>query len=187
MVRPVVRQAMNQPGITMEIKDDGLVSCEQTVEVAVAQTVWVFQVRLQLEQIHDVDETNPEVRKFPAQHRSGRERLFSRNVAGASDYDIWFVTLIVAGLAPDANAFRAMRDRRIHIEILKVHLFVANDHVYVIFAAQTVVRDGQKAVHIRWQVDTCDFGTFIYDHIKETRVLVGKPIVILSPNGRSDQ
>ena len=41
-----ISQAVNQPGISMEIENDRLVSGEQGIEVLIGQTVWMFRARL---------------------------------------------------------------------------------------------------------------------------------------------
>src|SRR5208283_2535998 len=55
LVLATVCQAVNQPGIAMEVEDDWLVNREQRIEVPVRQPVRMFRVRFQLEQIHYVD------------------------------------------------------------------------------------------------------------------------------------
>ena len=40
----------------MEIKDNRLVDRKQTVEIAIAQSVWVFSISLQLEKVNNVNE-----------------------------------------------------------------------------------------------------------------------------------
>ena len=41
---------------------------------------------------------------------------------------------------------------------------------------------GEQAVAIRGQVDTHDFGALVGNNIKETRILVGEAIMVLSPD-----
>src|SRR5262249_26653985 len=55
MVVPVVAQPVNQPGIAMKIEYNRLVHCEQTVKVTVAEAMRMLAIRLQLEEIQDVD------------------------------------------------------------------------------------------------------------------------------------
>ena len=56
-----VSQSVDQPGVPVEIEDDWLIGCEERIEVAIRQTVRVFGVRLQLEQVDDVDEADFDV------------------------------------------------------------------------------------------------------------------------------
>ena len=56
VIGAAVGQAMNQPGITVEIEDDGFVDCKETVEITIIQTMWMFPVGLHLEQVDDIDE-----------------------------------------------------------------------------------------------------------------------------------
>ena len=41
-----IRQAVNQPGIAMEVKNDGLVSREERIEVGIRQSMRMFRARL---------------------------------------------------------------------------------------------------------------------------------------------
>ena len=72
---------------------------------------------------------------------------------------------------------------RIDIQILQVHLLIADDHVDVVFTAQAVIGDGQQAVDVRRQIDARDFGAFVYDYVQEPRILMSKTIVVLAPDG----
>ena len=49
VIIPVVAEPMDQPGITVEIKDDGFVDGKETVEITIIQTMRMFSVRLHLE------------------------------------------------------------------------------------------------------------------------------------------
>src|SRR5271154_6465017 len=94
---------------------------------------------LQLKQIYDVDEADLYIRELRSQQRRGGQRLLSWYVAGRGHNHVWFDTLVVACPVPDPDALRAMLDRRVHIQILEMELFVGDDHVDVVFAAQAVV------------------------------------------------
>jgi len=61
-------------------------------------------------------------------------------------------------------------------------LFAGNDDIDEIAAAQTVVGDAQQGIGIRGQENADDAGLFIDDQIDEARVLVGKAVVILTPD-----
>src|SRR5208283_3405482 len=67
MVCAAVGKAVNQPGIAVEIKDYGLVDSKQTVEVSVTHTVRMFAIRLQPEQVNDVDKADFKIGKLGAQ------------------------------------------------------------------------------------------------------------------------
>jgi hypothetical protein len=96
-----------------------------------------------------------------------------------------FRALIVAGPIPNADAERAMLDRRVHIQPLRRRLFARDDDVDVIAAAQTMIRHRQQRVRIRRQIHANDFGFFVHDVINKTRVLMTEAVVILSPDMRS--
>src|SRR5678815_4970700 len=99
----------------------------------------VIAVRLDLEQVDNIDEANLQIREFLTQHRSCRQCLLRWNVTSTRHYHIWFLSLIVAGLRPDPNSFCAMRYRRIHVQVLKMVLLVAHDYVDVVLAAQAMI------------------------------------------------
>ena len=44
VIIPVVAEPMDQPGITVEIEDDWLIAGKETVEIAIAQTMWMFPI-----------------------------------------------------------------------------------------------------------------------------------------------
>ena len=58
VVGAAVSELVNQPGVAMKVENDRLVGGEQAVKVPVGQAVEVFGLRLQLEQVDDVDETD---------------------------------------------------------------------------------------------------------------------------------
>ena len=64
-------------------------------------------------------------------------------VAAARHDHVGFGALVVAGPIPDSEALRAVRDRRLHVQILQVDLLVRDDHVDVVDAAQAMVGNRQ--------------------------------------------
>ena len=58
VIIPVVAEPMDQPGITVEIEDDWLVAGKETVEITIAQTMWMFPVGLHLEQVDDIGDAS---------------------------------------------------------------------------------------------------------------------------------
>ena len=71
MVGAPVGEAVDQPGIAVEVEDDGPVQREQAVEVRVRQTVWVLAGRGQGVEVDDVDEADLERREVLAQQHRG--------------------------------------------------------------------------------------------------------------------
>lgn len=63
VVMTAIGQAMDEPGVTVEVEDDGLVHGEQAIEIAIAETVGVFLRWRYAEKIHHVDEAHLEVRE----------------------------------------------------------------------------------------------------------------------------
>ena len=123
----------------------------------------VLSVRLQLEQVNHIYEADFQIGEFISEKRGCRERFLRRDIARASHHYIRFLSLIVARPAPDTDAPGAVRDRFIHRQVLKVRLLIADDHVDVVLAAQTMVGDRQQEVDIRRQIDPRYLRSFVYD------------------------
>ena len=62
VVRAAVGKAMDEPRVTMEGEDDRFVLREQRVEVVIAQAVRMFARRLELHQVHDIDDAHLQLR-----------------------------------------------------------------------------------------------------------------------------
>src|SRR5690625_2564962 len=75
MVGTAVSEPVDKPRIAVEIEQDRLVDGEQAVEIAVAQSVRVPPLGTQAEQVHNIDEANPEVGKMLPQQGVGRQRF----------------------------------------------------------------------------------------------------------------
>ena len=71
----------------------GLSVGEEAVEVAVGQAVRVLGGRRELEEIHDVDEADLQVREVLAQQHDGGQRFLGRDVAGAGHHDVGLARL----------------------------------------------------------------------------------------------
>src|SRR5215471_13684918 len=142
---------------------------------------------LQTQQINHVDIANLEVGKLLAQHGDSRQSLLGRNVAGRSHYDLRLDTLVTTRRFPPANALSAVGDSRIHDEVLQVLLFIADDYVDVVLAPQAVVGNRQQRVDVRRQVNSHHFGALVKNHVQEPGVLMGKTVVVLPPDGGSNQ
>src|SRR5208337_3541626 len=110
-----VGQAVNQVRIAVEIEDDRLVHGKERIVIRISKPVRMVLAWFQLEEIHDVDETDFYVGELFAQQYGRGQRLLSRNVAGRGHYQIGFHALVVAGPVPDADALGAVLDRGVHI------------------------------------------------------------------------
>src|SRR5580704_14719822 len=107
MVVTPVSQAVDHPGIGMEIEDDRLIEREQTIKIAIGQPVRMLRVRLQPEEVHYVYEPNLQVRELASQQRGCGETLKGRSIAGCCNHDVGFGPLIVARPVPKPNPLRA--------------------------------------------------------------------------------
>src|SRR5438034_9081625 len=58
VIRAAVSQTMDEPRISVEIKDDGFVDGEKRIKILVTQPVRMFRARLQYKKVDYVDVTN---------------------------------------------------------------------------------------------------------------------------------
>ena len=108
--------------------------------------------------------------------------LLGGNITGGSDHQVRLDTLVVTRPVPEPDTLRAVRDGVVHGEVLQVVLFVGNDDVNVVHTAETVIGDGKQAIDIRGKVDAGYVSALIADDINEARILVSKPVVVLTPD-----
>src|SRR5215468_4389438 len=88
---------------------------------------------------------------------------------------------------PDADAFRAVRDGFIHIQILQVQLFVRNNHVDVVLAAEAVIGHRQQAISVRGKINTRYRGAFVENYVQKPWVLMREAVVLLPPDRGRDK
>jgi hypothetical protein len=70
---------------------------------------------------------------------------------------------------------------------MKMRLLVGDNHIDIVNSSQAVIGDRQQAVRIRRQIDARDARAFVGDHIEESRILMGKAVVVLPPHGGGNQ
>lgn len=58
-------------------------------------------------------------------------------------------------------------------------LFVGDDDIDVVGAAEAVVHTGEKTISIRWEVNSYNFRTLVGDNVEESGILMGETIVVL--------
>ena len=172
---------MNNPWVPVKGEYHGLFAGEKLVEILVLKSVWVFRLRLQRHEVNHIDDADANVRHVFPQQRHRGERLERGHIAGARHNHIW-IAPIVARPLPDTYSRSAMAGRRFNVEPLPFHLLAGNDQVDVVPASQTVIGNRQQAIGVRRQIDANDIGALIRNMIDESRVLMGKPVVILPPH-----
>ena len=150
------------------------------------QAVRVLARRLELHQVHDVDDAHLQLRQVLAQQLDGGQRLQRRHVAAAGHDHVRLAALVVAGPLPDAEAGGAVLDRLVHRQPLRRRLLAGHDHVDVVAAAQAVVGHAQQRVGVRRQVDADDLGLLVDDVVDEAGVLVAEAVVVLPPDVRAE-
>ena len=147
LIATAIGQLMDQPGIAMEVEDDGLVGGEQVVELPVAEPVGVLLFGHQRQQIHHVDEAHLQVGKLLAHDGGCRQGFLRGNVTAGNHHHIRLIrfgaTIIVASPIPDAETLGAVLDGLFHAEVLQVLLLVCHDDVGVVGAAEAVIHHRQ--------------------------------------------
>ena len=141
MVRPPVRELVDQRSICMEIEDHRLILREQAIELPRREPMRMFLLRHQPKHIHHIHKPDLYIRQVLAKQSSGGQGLHRRDIAATGHDHVGLGALVVARPRPDAGALRAVRDRRVDIQVLQVHLLVRNDDVDVVGAAQAMVGD----------------------------------------------
>src|SRR5262245_14343390 len=106
--------------------------------------------RLQLHQIHDVDDTHLEVGSILTEKVDGSQSLKRRHVTATNHDDVRVPATIVAGPLPDAQPCGAVLDRLVHRQPLWGWLLTGDDYVDVVSAAQAVVgnREDRKSTRL---------------------------------------
>ena len=186
MVRPAIREAMDQPRVAVVGEHDRLVGREQGVELVVGQPVRMLLLVLQAHEVDHVDEADLELRQVLADQVDRCECLDRRDVPGAGHHDVGLAALVVGRPVPDPDAAGAVEDRLVHRQPVGAGLLARDDHVDVVPAAQAVVTDRQERVRVRWQVDADDVGLLVHHVVDEARVLVAEAVVVLPPDERRE-
>ena len=91
---------------------------------------------------------------MPPQPPRRRHHLQGGDVAGGGQDHVGLGAVVVARPAPDRRPAGAVLPRRVHVEPLGLRLLVDDDEVHVVPAPEAMIRDGQQAVGVRWQIDT---------------------------------
>ena len=186
-VGPAVGQPVDQPGVSVEAKDDVLVFGEQRIVIRFAQPVRVLALRLQLHQIDDIDHPDLQIGQMLAQNGNGGQNLQRGRVAAAGHHHVRLGVLVVAGPLPDADAFRAMHDGGVHGQPLREGVFAGHHHVDVMPAAQAVIEDREQAVGVGRQINAHDIGLLVDHVVEEAGILVREAVVVLLPDVGGEQ
>ena len=184
---PLVGQAVDEPGIRVEVEDDGPVVGKQGRPLGIRQAMRVLVVRDQLEQVDAVDAADLELGEMLQQQVDGGERLVRADVAARGHDEIWLLAAIGAELRPDADALGAVDDGVLHGQVLQVLLLVGHDDVDVVGRAQAVVGHGEETVAVGREVDADYLGWLVGDDVEEAGVLVREAVVVLTPDDGGEE
>lgn len=171
----------------MEVEDAGDVVCEDGSPLVCLQAVRVLTCIDQLEEIDDVDETDLELWQVCAQKSGSRKSFVGGDITARCHDEIRLLTLIVRCPLPDAYALGAVLNGLVHSEELQVLLFVGDDDVDIILTTKAVVHGGEQTIGIRRKVDTHNIRALVGNNVEETRILVRKAIVVLTPDGSCEE
>src|SRR5260370_20472646 len=119
VIRPAIRQAVDQPWVAVVGEDHRLIACEYLVELGLLQSMRMLCCRLQPHQVDDIDHADGEPREVLAAQVSGGERFQRRHVAGARQHRVRLAIPVAARPAPHAKTARAVRDNVLHREIVQ--------------------------------------------------------------------
>src|SRR6185437_4337803 len=66
-------------------------------------------------------------------------------------------------------------------------LLIGDNDVHIIAGTQAMVRDAEQAICVGRQVYADYIGALIGDYIQKSRILMGKAVVVLPPDQRSNK
>ncbi len=147
----------------------------------------MFRARLQLHQIHHIDDTDFQIRKMLAENRSRRQNLKRRRISATCHDDIRLGFLIVTRPLPNADAFGAMNHGLLDGQPLRQGMLTGYHDVHVAAAPQAVVEDRQKAIGVGGKIDPHNRSLLVDHMIEKARVLMREAVVILLPDMRCQQ
>src|SRR5579859_6830873 len=119
-----------------------------------------------------------------AEQADRRQDLERRDVPGAGHDDVWLRSFVVTGPLPDPDAGSTMPYRIVDCQALERRLLAGDDDIDVIATAQNVVGHGEKRIRVGREVNPDHVCLLIDGVVDESRVLVGKAVVVLPPDVR---
>ncbi len=98
----------------MKSEDDRLVRGEERIEIGIREPMRVLTRRLQLHQIHDIDDAHLQLGRVPTYQINGRQRFQRRHVAAAGHHHIRLIAPVIAGPLPNPKPCIAVFDGLVH-------------------------------------------------------------------------
>src|ERR1700736_5079511 len=152
-VWPPVNKLVYGPLVAVKGKDDGLIFCEVLYEGGVIQPMGVDIWWVECHQVHHVHHAHLQFWNMVAQPPGGGNGLHGHDIPCTGQHDIRLNTAFITCPMPGGQAARAVFNRLPHVEELQVRLFIDDNQVHIITAAETMIGDREQAVCIWWEID----------------------------------
>ena len=131
-VLTMIEKLMYKGRIAVECEDYRLVLGEQCVEVSIRKTVRMLGLRLELEQVNNVDESDLDLRQVLTHDGNSSESLESRGITAASENNVRLFALVVGSPLPDAYTLCAVLNSLLHGEPLGTGMLGSYHNVYIV-------------------------------------------------------
>src|SRR5689334_7372789 len=102
MAGPAVGQAMDEPWVAVESKNDRLVGREERIELAIRKPVRMVARRLQRHQINHIDDSHLKLRNMSSQKIDGCQGFQCGDIPAAGHYHVRFTALVIGSPFPDS-------------------------------------------------------------------------------------
>lgn len=178
----LVGQAVDHPGVAVEVEDNRLVFREQADPLLVVQSVRVLSRADELKEVNNVDDADLELGEVSQKEIDGSQHLVCADITARRHDDVGLLASVGTELWPGADSLGAVGDGLIHGKVLQVLLLVGYDRIDVVGGGQAMIHDRKKTVAIWGEIDTDHLGALVRKNIQETRILMSEAIVILPPN-----
>ncbi len=179
-IRAPVNHRVDEPAIVVGGEDDRRILGEQRDERHVIHSMRMIVRADQSHQIHHIDDPHLDAGNTLLQEPRGRAYFDRWHIAGTSAHHVRLLTAVVGCKLPHRRTSRAMFERFVHVQPLKLRLFTAGYDVDVVSAPQTMVKDIQQTIAIRWIVHTDGFTPARQRVVDKSGRLMAEPVVIVS-------
>jgi hypothetical protein len=102
----------------MEVEDHRLIVSEDGSVLIISEAVRVVAVGLKLEQIHNIDEANLDLRKMLAKQSSSCKSFLCADITTTGHDNVRLFALAVGGPIPNSQSLGAVADSVVHVQVL---------------------------------------------------------------------